>query len=156
MSNIWRDPVFNRRQSDIDHLLYLLSKMKFSEFTEDEKADWLSGEKGALNRTDLERIKNNIELLNEVLELPTTVPNIPDLPQVDFYNSILNDVQAIRNCNYKKNSTPRVPAQPLNTFSKWNDIEKILYDVYDVLVNNFHYYCGGDGLFAGDSIGLLL
>ena len=52
-------------------------------------------------------------------------------------------------------NTPVTPAQPLNDFEKWNNIEQILYDVYEILMNNFNYYCGEE-IFAGDETGLLL
>ena len=156
MSNLWIDAITDRSQQDINRILELLAKVDFESFTSEEQNEWLLGEKGALNRYDLERIKNNIELLNEVLVLPTTIPAIPELPKIDFYDCILADVEAIRTAGPKKTTTPDTPTQPLNTFQKWNDIERILFDVYDLLLNNFHYYCGGDQLYAGASTGLLL
>ena len=73
----------------------------------------------------------------------------------DFFNQILSDVDAIRNAYMVHANTPDTPAKPLNDFQKWNDIEKILYDVYEILLNNFNYYCGNE-IYAGDEMGLLL
>ena len=156
MSNLWIDAVTDRSKKDINRILELLAKVNFEAFSSEEKEEWLNGEKGALNRSDLERVKNNIELLSEVLELTTTIPLVPELPDIQFYDAVLNDLTAIRTTGPIKATTPEVPEQPLNTFEKWNDIEKILFDSYDLLLNNFHYYCGGDQIYAGDATGLLL
>lgn len=155
MSNIWQDAIYDRSQADVDRVKELLSKVKFGNMTAAEQTEFLTDSKGALNLSDLFRIKNNIELLAEVFELNITIPTIPDIPKRSFYDSIRSCTQAIRNMGVIYVSTPQVPAAPLNTFSKWNDIEKILHDTYDILMNNFHYYCG-EQLYSGDSIGLLL
>lgn len=52
-------------------------------------------------------------------------------------------------------NTPQTPSMPVNTYQKMNDIEKILDDVYGILLNNFNYYCGSE-IYAGDDTGLLL
>lgn len=155
MSNIWIDAVFDRTQADVDRAVYLTSKETFNDLTDEEKAEFMGDLKGALNRSDLERIKNNIELLNEVLELKSTVSDIPELPKAPYYQELIKNVTAIRDAASVKKTTPVVPSEPLNTFQKWNDIELILWDVYDILTNNFHYYAG-EQLFAGDSTALLL
>lgn len=155
MSNIWQDAVTDRSQADVNRVLYLLSKVKFAALTEDEQAEWLTDSKGALNTSDLARIKNNIELLMEVLELTNTVSDVPAYPQAGYYAELLTNVKAIRDGSVVYKSTPAVPEAPLNTFQKWNDIEHILLDVYNILLNNFHYYCG-ESLYAGDNTALLL
>lgn len=155
MSNIWQDAIYNRTQADVDRIKELLAKVKFSNMTPAEQTEFLSDSKGALNYSDLARIKNNIELLAEVLEINVTIPVIPNVPTESFYNAIRSGTQAIRNASVLYASTPQVPSTPLNTFSKWNDIEKILHDTYDILMNNFHYYCG-EQLYGGDLTALLL
>ncbi len=155
MINIWEDAVFDRTQADVDRVLELLSKIKFSELTLEEKAELLTDSKGALNTSDLERIKNNIELMAEVLEITLNVSEVPEIPTTAYFNEIRQNVQAIRNMGFIRNTTPQVPAPPLNTYGKWNDIEKILHDTYDILMNNFHYYAG-EQLYSGDSVALLL
>ena len=155
MISIWQDAVYDRTQADVDRIKELLSKVKFSELTTEEKAELLTDSKGALNMSDLERIKNNIDLMAEVLELRITTTAIPDITTTSYFNEIRQNVQTIRNAGFIRNTTPRVPAAPLNTYEKWNDIEKILHDTYDILMNNFHYYAG-EQLYGGDSVALLL
>ncbi len=155
MSNIWQEAITDRSQADVNRVLELLAKIKFETFTDDEKAEWLTDSKGALNTSDLLRIKNNIELLAEVLELDLTISNVPDIPKESYYTELLHNVAAIREAGITFSSTPTVPQAPLNTYDKWNDIEKILEDIYNVLMNNFHYFCG-EQLYAGDTVALLL
>lgn len=155
MSNIWQEAVTDRSQEDVNRALFLLSKVKFSEMTAEEQAEFLEDNKGCLNRSDLLRIKNNVELMLEVLELDNAVSDVPELPQTQYYDELLTNVTAIRTAGPKKGTTPEVPVAPLNTYQKWNDIEQILFDVYDLLLNNFHYYCGRE-IFSGDSVGWLI
>ena len=53
---LWKDAVTDRRQSDVEYVLELLEK-GWENFTDDEKAAWNNGLKGAQNRTDYERIQ---------------------------------------------------------------------------------------------------
>ena len=151
---LWKNAVTDRTQSDVERVLELLRK-GWQSFSHEEKETWQNGLKGALNRADLERIQNNVQLLSDVLELDLTVEAIPEIPKAPFYNTLAANVEAIRGAYCIHNDTPPTPSAPLNTFQKWNDIEKILLDVYEILLNNFSYYCGNE-IYAGDAIGLLL
>lgn len=77
------------------------------------------------------------------------------VPTQEMYSELLGNVEVIRGAYCIHADTPPTPSAPLNTFQKWNDIEKILLDVYEILMNNFSYYCGGE-IYAGDTSGLLL
>jgi hypothetical protein len=155
MISIWQDAVFDRTQADVDRINELLSKVRFSDLTLEEKAELLTDSKGALNTSDLERIKNNIDLMAEVMELRISTTDVPEIPTQAYFDEIRRNVQTIRNAGFIRNTTPKVPKAPLNTYQKWNDIEKILHDTYDILMNNFHYYAG-EQLYSGDSVALLL
>ena len=151
---LWMDQVTDRSQSDVDRAILLVSKA-WTSYSEDEKVEYLNGLKGCLNTSDLIRIKNNISLLNEVLELNLTISEVPRIPTKEYFDEILTNVSEIRKAYMVHITTPVTPAQPLNDFEKWNNIEQILYDVYEILMNNFNYYCGEE-IFAGDETGLLL
>lgn len=151
---LWKNAVTDRTQSDVERVLELLKK-GWQSFTQEEKAAWQNGLKGALNKADLERIQNNIQLLSDVLELDLVVDAIPDIPTVNFYDALTRNVETIRGAYCIHSDTPPTPNAPLNTYQKWNDIEKILLDVYEILLNNFSYYCGNE-IYAGDATGLLL
>ncbi len=155
MSNLYQESITDRTQADVDRVLELLSKVKLQNMTEAEQAEWLTDSKGSINTSDLLRIKNNIELLAEVLELNITISDVPEIPTQAYFEEIRTNVQAIRNCHFCYVSTPNAPAAPLNTFDKWNDVERIIADAYYLLTDNFHHYAG-EQLFAGDSFALLL
>lgn len=151
---LWQNPVTDRTQSDVERVLELLEK-GWQNFSDEEKIEWSVGMKGALNAADLERIQSNIQLLSDVLELNLSVPAVPNLPDEIFYETMRNNIINIRGAYCIHTTTPETPETPLNTFSKWNDIERILTDVYEILLNNFYYYCGSE-IYAGDDTGLLL
>lgn len=151
---LWIEAVTDRSQSDIYRVLELLEK-GWKNFTDSEKREWYAGMKGTLNTSDLIRIQNNIQLLSDVLELNLTVSDVPEIPTVTLFGEIRENTGKIRSAYCIHSTTPIVPEEPVNTFEKWNDIEKILSDVYEILLNNFHYYCGTE-IYAGESSGLLL
>ena len=150
----WIQPVTDRSQSDVSRLLELLKK-GWDDFAADEKTEWTAGMKGALNRSDMQRIQNNTQLLSEVLELKLAVADAPDHPNEQFLTSVLANTEIIRNAYMIHSDTPETPQMPVNTYQKLNDIEKILNDVYSILMSNFNYYCGTE-IYAGEETGLLL
>ena len=152
----WITAVTDRNEQDIEHFRELVAK-GWKGMTAAEQSEWLSGLKGALNRSDLERIESNIQLLSDVLELnlATYAEGVPELPDETYYANLLRNVSAIREAYCIHVGTPRAPDEPMNTYEKVNDVEAILLDVYTILMNNFHYYCG-DEIYAGDSFGALL
>lgn len=151
---VWKQAVTDRSQSDVDRVLELLEK-GWDNFSTGEKTEWLAGMKGALNRSDMERIQNNIQLLSDVLELGLAIKAVPDHPNETFLSSIITNTEIIRNAYVIHTDTPETPSMPVNTYQKLNDIEKILEDVHGILLNNFHYYCGTE-VYAGDETGMIL
>lgn len=151
---VWMQTVTDRSQSDVDRVLELLQK-GWESFSTDEKTQWLAGMKGALNQSDMQRIQNNTQLLSDVLELNLTVADVPKHPNETFLTAVLHNTEIIRNAYMIHADTPETPQMPVNTYQKMNDIEKILDDVYGILLNNFNYYCGSE-IYAGDDTGLLL
>lgn len=151
---LWETPITDRTQSDVDRVVEL-SKKDWSEFSAEDKASWLDGEKGAINKSDLDRIQNNIQLISDVLELGFVVTETPTIPTQSFFDEILRNTEVIRTAYMIHADTPKTPSAPLNTYQKWNDIEKILDDVHGILLNNFNYFCGNE-IYAGDDTGLLL
>lgn len=151
---MWNQAVTDRTQNDVERVYELLEK-GWNNFSDDEKEEWKAGLKGAINESDILRIQNNIQLLSDVLEINLTVSGVPEHFNESFFNEIIQNTETIRNAYCIHATTPETPNAPLNIFQKWNDIEKILEDVYGILLNNFHYYCGNE-IYAGDETGLLL
>lgn len=114
--------------------------------------------KGYLNATDLNRIEGNIrELAGFVhLHLETKYWEIGGLPRQSDFSRILSNISVLKEYFRILGTTPDVPVQPLNLYQKWNDIEHILCDMYNLYVAciNNRYYCGED-IACGDEIGVI-
>lgn len=154
--------IYNRTQEDVNRVIELNRKYVDGSITEDEKAEWGSDMKGALNLSDITRIEDNIKALAEFFEVSITPDPYPDkttrsIPRVNRdYKRILDNLQVLRNSWFALSATPATPTQPLNTYQKWNDIERILHDLnytYEGYINSFNY-CGAE-IYAGEGIGEL-
>ena len=113
--------------------------------------------KGVLNAEDINRIENNTETIADKIAVPVTVKSwsVGGLPRVSDYKRIRDNVERIRHGYGIRSDTPVTPEQPLNTYQKWNDIERILFDVNDLYdrTENARAYCGE--IFAGEGVGIL-
>lgn len=154
--------VYNRTQEDVDRVKYLNEQYLNGTITEDEKREWNTGIngkvglKGAFNLSDIKRNENNCKIIGELVSAPVIIKewDYGAIPRVSDYARICSNVQKIRSAFITHSDTPEVPKQPLNTYQKWNDIEKILHDVYYIYVRlkNSYYYCGTE-MYAGEGIG---
>lgn len=149
--------VYDRTQADVDEAEMMISCRGIANLTSAERQQWLAGLKGCLNRSDLKRIENDIYVISSMLQtgLASRKDCIPDIPDREYFDALLNDVNTLRNVGYRYSDTPTVPVQPINTYSKLNDIEHILHDIYYVYMTNYKYYAG-DEIYCGDSIGAVL
>ena len=163
MATQWIDPIYDRTQADVDRVKEL-NNIGYFNMTTEQQQEWLTDLKGALNRSDLVRIENDIQILSDVLELDldTYDGHIPEIPNTAYYKTMRENVQEIRDSGYIHTDTPTTPHSPLNGYTKINDIEKILRDVYKVLNDTFYHFCHSTattpygGVYAGEEIGLLL
>ena len=148
--------VYDRTKEDVERVQELHEK-GWNNLTDEEKAEWLAGMKGCLNTSDLKRIENDVGIIAKLLgmELVTYQGNLPKWADEAYFTNLLYNVQQLRSAGYLHSDTPQVPAQPVNTYQKLNDIERILYDIYSVYNTNFFYYCGEE-LYCNDETGLLL
>lgn len=151
----WIEPVTDRTQVDVSRAREIIL-LEWQNMTADQKEEYLAGLKGCMNRADFERIENDIQILIDVLELENEshVGAVPEFPTDAYFRDMETNVAAIREAYTVHADTPPVPARPYNTWQKYNDIEQILADVYEVLSAQFHYYAGE--IYAGDVTGLLL
>lgn len=148
--------VYDRTQADVDEVSRM-EKVGWEGMTDDERTAWKKGMKGALNLSDIKRIENDCYVLAQLLNVSivTHRENLPRFPTASYFKSLLDNVSTLRALGYRYQTTPEVPEQPINTYQKVNDIERILSDIYYVYNSNFVHYAG-DGLYAGQDIGLLL
>ena len=152
--------VYDRTQADVDRVKYLNERYVNGTITDEERQEWNTGIngsiglKGVFNLFDINRIENNCQAIGEILlaDVDTKEWEYGDIPRVSDYLRIRENVQKIKEA-FPSSSAPETPAQPLNTFQKWNDIERILfetYSAYERFLNSF-FYCGE--IYAGEGIG---
>ena len=146
--------IYDRTQADVDRV-QALRDIGWENMTGDEKTEWINGMKGAFNLSDVKRNENNCYVIAQLLNISLVKDNLPAYPDKTYFDSLLKNVTALRNAGYRYVETPEVPQQPINTYQKINDIEKILHDIYEVYNSNFVHYAGEE-IYAGQSIGLLL
>jgi len=144
--------IFDRTQADVDRVKEL-SAIGWDAMTTKEREEWTAGMKGSLNKSDLLRIENDCKVIANLLNLSiVTYSSIPDFPGMDYFSDLLSNVSAIRAAGVVEKDTPAVPDMPLNHWKKFNDIEKILFDVYEH--SKISKYAGE--FYAGEEIELLL
>ena len=116
-------------------------------------------ELGVLNASDLNRIDGNMQELAKKLGVtiaPAKNWTNSSIPVVSDYERIINSTKAVRSALKVPEPMPEVPAMPLNSFDKYNAIEKIqlmLYTQYRVLQDAKIF--AGDGYYSGDKIGVI-
>lgn len=121
----WITPITDRTQADV---LYA----KSVEYTATDL-------KGALNRSDLERIGENIYVILGMmgydidLESFSDILTPPEIPNVSYYNKLQYYLNVIVSSGYVFSTTPPIPARPYTVYHKWNDIEQILADAKFIL-----------------------
>lgn len=153
------EPITDRNLMDVNIAKEFISKIQtsgYSSLTDSEKTQWESGLKGFLNYTDLNRIESNSAELAELVGVsiisPKTNWTMEDVPTRQDFQRIRDNVQRIRASNYVHSDTPVTPELPLNRYEKINDIEKILFDVYDMYTRNMAAIYYIDELYDEDDL----
>lgn len=115
--------------------------------------------KAFINANDLNRIGRNVNLIGQYIDVSVsgkTDWNIGGIPRHSDYNAIQESIEKIREGYAVYPDTPLVPVRPYNTFQKWNDIEKILHDVFYIYIKNYNSRIySGEGYSCGDEIGVI-
>lgn len=167
--------IYDRTQADVDRVKYLNNQYLHGTITEEERKEWArnvvrkyglayelgllgieQGLKGVINLSDMERIEWNTQVIADWLSVVVDTKNweYNDIPRVGDYKRMRENTQKLRDAWFKLTQAPKVPGQPLNTYQKWNDIEKTLHDVYTAYKAflRSRYYCDTE-IFAGEGIG---
>ena len=116
-------------------------------------------ELGVLNASDLNRIYGNMQELAKNLGItiaPAKNWTNSSIPVVSDYERIIDSTKAVRSALKVPEPMPEVPAMPLNSFDKYNAIEKIqlmLYTQYRILQDAKIF--AGEGYYSGDKIGVI-
>lgn len=149
--------IFDRNQSDVDAAINLRGT-KVKKFIELTSAEITQIERGTITHNTLNRIENMQRLLYNLLNgyaykidiTNKTNWTTSDKFTIDDFNRILNNTKALYNRFYAFSDTPK-PPDNLFSWQGANSVEKILYDINDILgkmVSSFIYsssdiYSGG-------------
>ena len=131
----WVTPVTDRTEEDI--------------LARTPKVQWLA--------ENLNRLEGNCVVLAELLGVRVTTRawERTDFPTVTQLSRIRGNIDALRQAYRTYATTPQTPDDPLNTWQKWNDAERILADLYDLYNKTLAAILRlGEG-YAGDEIGVI-
>ena len=135
--------VTDRTQADVERVRELAAK-GFAAMTSDERAEWLTGMKGAYNASDLNRVGTALNYLAARLssicgksiawtaKTDWAVTDIITASQAETYRQ---QIQDIRDALAYPAGTPDVPQLARLTYIGANDIERILALCEDLIVN---------------------
>lgn len=135
------DLIFDRTAADVQRVKTLTGKLSAGTATEEEKAEWLAGMKGAYNAADLNRVGAAVAYLTERLyALGYTVPAVPktdwqegSFPTASAMEQYIENIHLLRDC--VPYAAPDAPgAAEKLTFQEANNIEEILYTLERVLL----------------------
>lgn len=133
--------VTDRSAEDVLHWMELRAK-GYAAMSDAERAEWDLGMKGAYNATDLNRVGVAVQTLAarfveygyRVEVSPKTDWKIGDIPNAAQMQRYLDDISALKAVLVLAADTPQPPnSMELLTWSRANDIEKILEIVEDAL-----------------------
>lgn len=127
-------PITDRTILDIDKLQEY-DEIGYKNLTNDQKAEWILGMKGALNASDLNRIESNQQYILNLLSTQYTLTFKTNWQMTDFVedsdeNRILSNLITLMQ-PFDFNDQTVVPDKPLNYFEKINQIESIILQMYN-------------------------
>ena len=139
----WTQPITDRTTLDIDKLQEY-DEIGYKNLTNDQKAEWLLGMKGALNASDLNRIESNQQFILNLLSAQYALTFKTNWLMTDFVedsdeNRILMNLKTLMQpFNFEEET--KVTEKPLNYFEKINQIENIILQMYDKYYSKIKYY----------------
>lgn len=141
--------ITNRTLADVERVKELSGK-GWNNLTEDERAEWLGGMKGAYNYTDLNRVESTVQMLGNALGLGLMVKtnwNVSDNPTKADIDRYLGNISALKSAIKVQVNTHDVPKN-LNgmTHETANQIEQILVD----LMSYIDTWCKCGEIFCGE------
>lgn len=122
--------------------------------------EWL---KGCYNYIDLNRVEGWCKYLSDLLNSygydnlinEKTDWNVKDIQTPEQMKRYLNNVKILMETFVLKNDTPQLPESiDKLTFQKANDIEKILFDINELIENMEAMFRYSDTFYSGESEGL--
>lgn len=136
-------PITDRTILDIDKLQEY-DEIGYKNLTTEQKNEWLSGMKGALNSSDLNRIESNQQFILTLLSNQYILTFKTNWLMTNFVedsdeNRILMNLKTLMQ-PFNFEEEPQVPEKPLNYFEKINQIENIILQIYNKYYSKIKYY----------------
>ena len=142
---IWIEPVYDRTASDV-------SKSRISQSS-------LTELKGSYNATDLNRVNTDMRYIADELHKCGYAVKLhaaskawfeTDVPTPEEFEAYLNDCEMIRSKIAVYSDTPATPTATKFDYLKANDIEKILFDVEELIrkIQAIYFYC--NDIYSGE------
>lgn len=136
-------PITDRTILDIDKLQEY-DEIGYKNLTTEQKNEWLSGMKGALNSSDLNRIESNQQYIFTLLSNQYILTFKTNWLMTDFVedsdeNRILSNLKTLMQ-PFDFDSQTIVPDKPLDYFEKINQIENIILQMYNKYYSKIKYY----------------
>ena len=117
----------------------------------------LQTDKGFLNIQDYQRIEANLQTLAATFGIQITGSSwsMEDMPTPRRMQSLLDNLQAVRDAYFQTPGTPDTPQLPVVHYETVNDIERIIGQLWHFWSANTAAveYCGE--IYIGDEIGVL-
>lgn len=149
--------VYDRTEADVAYAKYCKEK-RYINLSADEKEQWTGELKGAVTSETWNRVEENQQTIADeiTVTISTKTWQKNDIPRYSDYERILSNLTKIRAGYGLMSDTPQVPDRPLNTYQKWNEIEKILHDVHYVFAHSTAdvHYCGAE-VYTGEGVGII-
>lgn len=136
-------PITDRSILDIQKLQEY-DEIGYKNLTTEQKNEWLSGMKGALNSSDLNRIESNQQYILNLLSNQYILTFKTNWLMTDFVedsdeNRILMNLKTLMQ-PFDFDEQTVVPDKPLNYFEKINQIENIILQIYNKYYSKIKYY----------------
>ena len=136
-------PITDRSILDIQKLQEY-DEIGYKNLTTEQKNEWLSGMKGALNSSDLNRIESNQQFILNILSNQYILTFKTNWLMTDFVedsdeNRILMNLKTLMQ-PFNFEEEPQVPEKPLNYFEKINQIENIILQMYNKYYSKIKHY----------------
>lgn len=135
----WISPIYDRTLSDVEYAK--------------QNPETVDDLKGSYNASDLNRVNNNMLYIQEVFHAmgytisfrsAQKVWTMKDIPTQKDFDKYLADVKTCRDKISVYLDTPEVPDYKSFNYIKANDIEKILFDVEELIrkIRAIYFYSG--------------
>ena len=153
--------ITDRTAADVAEVKRLMEKLRKGEtLTDEERAKYLAGMRGAYNAADMNRIGEAIRVIVEKINAerytvsanPKTSWAMADIVRRSDWKAYLDEVKRVREMLTLSEATPRITDDMYDgiDYNGANAIEQILADTYAMIENIIANYIYSGEIYAGE------